>query len=60
MFHLDSTIHKDYSGASVIKSFEDIENKMKSSKVIGIGETGLDFFYNNSDKEVYFSLVSPS
>ena len=27
-----------------------IENIKKNSKIIGIGETGLDFFYNNSDK----------
>jgi len=27
-----------------------IENFNKNSKIIGIGETGLDFFYNNSDK----------
>ena len=33
-----------------IKS-QDIINKIKlSKKIIGIGETGLDFFYNNSDK----------
>jgi len=27
-------------------SFEDIEKKMKSPKIIGIGETGLDFFHS--------------
>ena len=33
-----------------IKS-QDIINKIKlSKKIIGIGETGLDFYYNNSDK----------
>ena len=27
-----------------------IENVNKNEKIIGVGETGLDFFYNNSDK----------
>ena len=27
-----------------------VENFNRNSKIIGIGETGLDFFYNNSDK----------
>ena len=27
-----------------------IENSKYSKKIIGIGETGLDFYYNNSDK----------
>ena len=28
-----------------------IENSKYSKKIIGIGETGLDFYYNNSDKK---------
>jgi TatD DNase family protein len=28
-----------------------VENLSKNPKIIGIGETGLDFFYNNSEKE---------
>ena len=28
-----------------------IQNLKENKKIIGIGETGLDFFYNNSDKE---------
>jgi len=31
---------------------EEIINKvLKSKKIIGVGETGLDFYYNNSDKD---------
>ena len=29
-----------------------LEQKKKSEKLIGIGETGLDFYYNHSDKEI--------
>ena len=29
-----------------------INSKKKLKKIIGIGETGLDFFYNHSDKEI--------
>ena len=28
-----------------------IRNVNKSNKIIGVGETGLDFYYNNSDKK---------
>ena len=28
-----------------------VQNLKENKKIIGIGETGLDFFYNNSDKE---------
>jgi TatD DNase family protein len=34
-----------------IRSKNIIENISKNKKIIGIGETGLDFFYNNSDKK---------
>jgi len=37
-------------------SFEDIENKMKSSKVIGIGETGLDFFHSIEFKKKQYEI----
>jgi TatD DNase family protein len=33
-----------------IKSIDIIKNVQKNKKVIGIGESGLDFYYNNSDK----------
>ena len=29
---------------------KNVENLAKNSKIIGVGETGLDFFYTNSDK----------
>ena len=32
-----------------------VENLNKNPKIIGVGETGLDFFYNNSDKEKQIS-----
>jgi TatD DNase family protein len=35
-----------------IKSENIIENINKSKKIIGIGETGLDFFYNHSEKKI--------
>ena len=34
-----------------IKCKNILENISKSKKIIGIGETGLDFFYNHSDKK---------
>tara|TARA_B100000029_G_C17590632_1_gene962380 strand:+ start:968 stop:1741 length:774 start_codon:yes stop_codon:yes gene_type:complete len=38
--------HKDVTLDSIIKY------KNESQKVIGIGETGLDYYYNHSDKEI--------
>ena len=35
-----------------IKSENIIENINKSKKIIGIGETGLDFYYNHSEKKI--------
>ena len=34
-----------------IKTIDIIKKTSLSNKIIGIGETGLDFYYNNSDKE---------
>ena len=39
-----------------IKSKNILENIKKSKKIIGIGETGLDFFYNNSHKKDQINL----
>ena len=33
-----------------IKSDEIIKNLNKNNKIIGVGETGLDFYYNHSEK----------
>ena len=35
-----------------IKSKDILENINKSKKIIGIGETGLDFYYNHSEKNI--------
>ena len=44
-------IHPHETKKDII-STNDIVNKVQNnSKIIGVGETGLDFFYNNSDKE---------
>ena len=45
-------IHPHESENDIISS-DDIINKIQSSKkIIGVGETGLDFFYNHSDKKL--------
>ena len=44
-------IHPHESSKDIISSKEIIENLRENSKIIGIGETGLDFYYNNSEKE---------
>jgi len=44
-------IHPHETEKNTIKSEQIIEDLKKNKKIIGIGETGLDFYYNNSDKE---------
>ncbi len=44
-------IHPHESSNNIITSNEIIENLRKNPKIIGIGETGLDFYYNNSKKD---------
>ena len=44
-------IHPHESSTNIITSKEIIDNLNGYSKIIGIGETGLDFYYNNSSKE---------
>ncbi len=45
-------IHPHESENDIISS-DDIINKIQNSKkIIGVGETGLDFFYNHSDKKL--------
>ena len=39
-----------------IKSDQIISNTQKSNKIIGIGESGLDFYYNHSEKSDQISL----
>ena len=44
-------IHPHESSSDIITSKQIIENLNENSKIIGIGETGLDFYYNNSEKD---------
>ena len=44
-------IHPHESSTNIITSKQIIENLNENSKIIGIGETGLDFYYNNSEKD---------
>ena len=44
-------IHPHEADKYLISSSKIIENSKYSNKIIGIGETGLDFYYNNSDKK---------
>jgi TatD DNase family protein len=48
-------IHPHESSKDIITSSEIIKNLKENEKIIGIGETGLDFFYNNSEKEKQIS-----
>ena len=43
-------IHPHESDTNIISSDQIIKGLKENSKIIGIGETGLDFYYNNSDK----------
>ena len=43
-------IHPHESSKDIITSSEIIKNLKENDKIIGIGETGLDFYYNNSEK----------
>ena len=48
-------IHPHESEKDIIKLDEIIKNFQENDKIIGIGETGLDFYYNNSVKEKQIS-----
>ena len=48
-------IHPHESSKDIITSSEIIKNLKENEKIIGIGETGLDFYYNNSKKEKQIS-----
>ncbi len=48
-------IHPHESSTNIISSDEILKNLKENSKIIGIGETGLDFYYNNSDREKQIS-----
>ena len=44
-------IHPHEADSDIITSDEIVKNLNENPRIIGIGETGLDFFYNNSDKD---------
>ncbi|MDA9647808.1 TatD family hydrolase [Candidatus Pelagibacter sp.] len=44
-------IHPHESSTNIITSKQIIQHLNDNSKIIGIGETGLDFYYNNSEKD---------
>ena len=44
-------IHPHETSNNIVKKDEIIQNVNRYKKIIGIGETGLDFYYNNSDKK---------
>ena len=48
-------IHPHETSNNTVKKDEIIQNVNKHKKIIGIGETGLDFYYNNSDKKSQIS-----
>ena len=48
-------IHPHESEANIIDKQKIIKNVKLNKKIIGIGETGLDFFYNHSNKEMQIS-----
>ncbi len=48
-------IHPHESETNRINSDEIIKNLKNNKKIIGIGETGLDFYYNNSNREKQIS-----
>ena len=43
-------IHPHESDKNVLTCSELVQNFKENKKIIGIGETGLDFYYNNSDR----------
>jgi len=48
-------IHPHESSKDIITSKEIINKLRENSKIIGIGETGLDFYYDNSEREKQIS-----
>ena len=48
-------IHPHESESNRINSHQIIKDLNENKKIIGIGETGLDFYYNNSDKDIQIS-----
>ena len=61
LIHLDEIIygtvgiHPHESDKNVLTSTQLIQNLRENKKIIGIGETGLDFYYDNSDRKKQIS-----
>ena len=49
-------IHPEEVKDNSYLSFEDIENKIKNATVIGIGETGLDFYHSTEFKNKQYEI----
>ena len=45
-------IHPEEIDESIDKYLEFIENNINNPKIVGIGEIGLDYHYNDVDKEI--------
>ena len=48
-------IHPHETDKNILTSTQLAQNLLENEKIIGIGETGLDFYYNNSDREKQIS-----
>ena len=48
-------IHPHESDKNFLTAKQLVKNLTENEKIIGIGETGLDFYYNNSDREKQIS-----
>ena len=48
-------IHPHESDKNFLTVSQLVQNLLENEKIIGIGETGLDFYYNNSDREKQIS-----
>ena len=44
-------IHPHETSKNTVNQNDIIKNVNKDKKIIGVGETGLDYYYNNSDKK---------
>ena len=44
-------IHPHEADKNIVTKKDIVKNVLISNKIIGVGETGLDFYYNNSNKE---------
>jgi len=49
-------IHPEEVKDNSCLSFDDIENKINNSRIIGIGETGLDFYHSIAFKEKQYDI----